>query len=209
MALAGSTSRNEDAEFSDLELIVVSEKRTETSYSVKDNIVIEILSITKDELGKIVSNPASDSWPNWAGLLSNAKVLHGDSEILMAYKKRLNSIRHAEYSRAAKEKLVWILEYANHARNARSRNDLYSAIFYSLWLTNVAGEFVGFLNDSYYAKNVFRSLKEAKRFRLLPENYFELMEAIYVEKSIDKITEMCTELCENCFSLAKDAGISI
>jgi hypothetical protein len=101
------------------------------------------------------------------------------------------------------------LEYSNHVRNARLRGDLYSAIFNSLWLTNVAGEFVGFLNDHYYSKNVFRSLNEAKEFKVLPKNYFELIEGLYVEKNIDKIAEMSIQLCENCFSLGKKYEIRI
>jgi predicted nucleotidyltransferase len=95
VAIAGSTSRGEDKQYSDLELVVLSDKSIEQRFFSRDGTVVEILSTTKDELKDILANLSHYQWPVWAGLVSTARSIYGDSEILEKVRKQLHRIPHS------------------------------------------------------------------------------------------------------------------
>ncbi len=207
--LAGSTARSEDLEYSDLELILVTKESIESTLMLAEGIVVELISITQSDLAKIVSDPSQDNWFFWAGVLSTAKVLSGDPNMLDNFREASENIPLERYSTASKRRLIWMLEHLGHVRNSVLRGDSYAAIFNALWLTDRAGEFVALVNHSFYTKMVARSLDEIKKFRLIPKDYLALMQDIYIEKDLNRITEMAQKLCTNCFGLASENDISL
>jgi hypothetical protein len=74
-------------------------------------------------------------------------------------------------------------------------------------MTNVVGEFTALINFKFFSTNVFRSLIQAREFSLIPNDFFKLMEGIYVEKKLDSLANMTERLCQNCFDLATKTGL--
>ena len=75
-------------------------------------------------------------------------------------------------------------------------------------MTNVVGEFTALINSRFFSTNVFRSLDEARDFSLIPNDFFMLMEGIYVEKEIESLANMTERLYQNCFESAQRIGLS-
>jgi hypothetical protein len=207
VAIGGSLSKEEDLQFSDLDLVVITREKVRTEIRVIEGVVTEYIFATLDDLTKIISDPKEESWSFWASIISRARTILGKDEIIEQLRRDLNNVPREKYEEAAKLKLPLILEYSNHVKNAVLRNDLYSAIFNSLWMTNVVGEFTALINFKFFSTNVFRSLIQAREFSLIPNDFFKLMEGIYVEKKLDSLANMTERLCQNCFDLATKTGL--
>ena len=128
VAIGGSLSREEDLQFSDLDLVVITREKVRTEIRVIEGVVTEYIFVTLDDLIKIVSDPEEESWSFWASIISRAKTILGKNEIIEQLRKDLNNVPQEKYQEAAKMKLPLILEYSNHVKNALLGNDLYTAI---------------------------------------------------------------------------------
>ena len=205
----GSVARNEDREFSDLELIVITRKKIPAWLFVYKDIVVLIHSVTYEDVIKSLSNPDDPWWFGWVGSILYAKKLYGSNELLEKFRKIVCSISSEDYRRAAANRLIWMLEFLNQIKNAYLEKDIYSAITSSLYLRNAAGEFVALLNKSHYCSHVFRSLKEVRKFKKLPERFIELMITLGTSNNLERLYRSAIELWKNCLQIAKANNISL
>ena len=205
----GSVARNEDKEFSDLELIVITKKRIPARLFVYKDIVVLIQSVTYEDVAKSLSNPDDPWWFGWAGSILYAKKLYGSDELLEKFREIVRSISSEDYRRAAANRLIWMLEFLNQIKNAYLERDIYSAITSSLYLRNAAGEFVALLNRRHYRSHVFRSLKEARNFKKLPKRFIQLMITLGTSNNLEILYKSAIELWKNCLQIAKANNISL
>ena len=135
--------------------------------------------------------------------------MYGSNELLEKFRKIVRSISSEDYRRAAANRLIWMLEFLNQIKNAYLEIDIYSAITSSLYLRNAAGEFVALLNKSHYRSHVFRSLKEVRKFKKLPERFIELMITLGTSNNLERLYRSAIELWKDCLQIAKANNISL
>ena len=205
----GSVARNEDKEFSDLVLIVITRRKIPTWFFIYKDIVVLIHCITYEDAVKSLSNPDDPWWFGWVGSILYCEKLYGSDNLLKKLKECVYSISGEDYREAAAKRLIWMLEFLNQIRNAYYERDLYSAISSALYFRNVAGEFVALLNETHYKSHVFRSLEEARNFKKLPKHFFQLMRALGVSNDLETIHKSALELWKNSIQIAKENGINI
>jgi len=205
----GSVARNEDKEFSDLELIVITKKKIPTWLFIYKDIVVLIHSVTYKDAIKSLRSPDDPWWFGWVSCILYAKKLYGSNELLEKFREVVYSISSEAYKQAASNRLIWMLEFLNQVKNAYFEKDVYGAITSSLYLRNAAGEFVALLNESHYKSHVFRSLKEAKKFKKLPRHFIQLMTALGKSNNLETLYKSAIELWRNCLQIAKANNISL
>ena len=72
----------EDLQFSDLDLVVITREEVRTEIRVIEGVVTECIFVTLDDVTKIVSDPGEESWSFWASIISRARTILGKNEII-------------------------------------------------------------------------------------------------------------------------------
>lgn len=173
----GSTSRDEDLQWSDLEMLIVGEdicphlpRRT-----VVAGIAISIRQITENDLIRVLQDPTETfvgTWPFYMGALDTLTVL-GDGEPARQRFLALGRAAPPECFIRQLQSLVpgRLYENAGRIRNllAAASTELLQAVVLE-WLSEIQHH-LGLLNQSWVTHSLVGGIRDTFRFPLLSEGY--------------------------------------
>jgi len=202
----GSVAKEEDMEFSDIDMYVITKNLSFQKYFAYKEIPITIHFKTKKEVLEIIRNVTS-TWPAEVHKFLFPKVLYGSETLLDEFRQIVNKISKKEFQKAASTALIEIFENVGKVRNACKQRNLgrcIEAVWNVVWHAEM---FVALINKKYYEKPGFRSLGEVLKFEKIPEKYCELVKTLWTSKDFDELSTASMELWKNCLKLAKKEGI--
>lgn len=206
VAVYGSVARGEDAEYSDIDMYVVTKNLTSQRYFAYKGIPVTIHFNTKKEVVKAVGKVTS-TWPAEAHQFLSPRTVHGSETFLNELRRIVKRIPKEDFHKAASTALIEIFENVGKTRNACRQKNLgrcIEAVWNVVWHADM---FVALVNRAYYEKPGFRGLEEATKFKKLPLNYGELMKTLWMSRDFNELNNASTQLWENCLELAKREGI--
>jgi hypothetical protein len=206
VAAAGSTTGGKDGEYSDLDMVTVSDEKIGDSRKfIYKDIIAEPFYITRSEAGKIFRDPAGESWQSWMMLIHTSKVIFGDEKLLRELQGHDADIPWEAYAKPAARNLVLMHEFINHIKAVVPYKSLSDELFLSVEFRKLAIEFVALLNKKYYLG--YDWIGEAKSFPQLPANYVQLASKLGASVSGNEILETAVQLLESCKNKAHELGI--
>jgi len=202
VAVYGSVATGEDAEYSDIDMYVVTESLTFQRYFAYKGIPVTIHFKTKREVMETAGKVTSE-WPAEAHRLLSPKILHGSETLTRELRQIVKRIPEEDFHEAASTALIEIFENIGKTRNACKQKNLgrcIEAVWNVVWHSDM---FVALVNRAYYKKPGFRGLEEALKFKKKPANYGELMKTLWKSRDFNELEKASTQLWENCLELAR------
>lgn len=206
----GSTSRNEDTKYSDLEMIFIvkdSSKAKTTEFFYK-GILISLDVEKISDVRKTIEN-VTILWSLQMQRLVNFKVTCGNAKILRKFRERIKKIPDKTFKDAISKELPCLVDTINKMKTNRFLNinketiDVSREILYGI---NLA---IGLLNKKYFTRNYYKNFVEAYSFQKLPIKYKKLVEEIWLCKNANRVIKLCSELMNNYVDLLKSNRIEL
>jgi predicted nucleotidyltransferase len=202
VGIYGSVARNEDNEFSDLEMIVITKKKDFMKHYIYKDTTVTIIGTSFKNAIKMIRK-IDEQWSLRPGYLIHQKIIFGDKKIINKFKKEVESVKENDLKKAAENQISWMYENLNKIKTANKVKSRGKMLFTLTFYTIQANLFVGLLNKYVYIRQGFDALKEAKKLKKLPQNYYKLMMILYENTDLEEITKAASELFNNCQELLK------
>ncbi len=204
----GSTSRNQDTELSDLEMIfITTEDIEDIFFSYKGMPVLLVFRTKEEALGSI--KKMSFMWPMEVSFLLDFLPTYGDKKVINEFKKELSSLKDKDYKKGARNSLIHAYEYFLKIKSSYEKKDKYTLIDATVWCTYFLNMTIAFINKKYFTRSEPQNLDEIKDFGKIPEQYLELADAIWNFNTMDEIYDNIMRLWDVSIGFAKENGIEI
>jgi hypothetical protein len=203
ITLYGSTARETDDQFSDLDMFAIVDNKEDTDlpweFIFQDHTVdfwkMDWMQAKKMASGKQNSSP----WAVSAALFTNGKVLFSRSS---SDKRHYNSL--IEKTQRSKEaNLTQILKNFNFGYShleefkiAKTNNDILTARWSAWQLINKSVRNLSLVNNTFLTKNWGSNLHEVFLFPILPEDYSRLVTVLSTTNNFDEMVEIGQELLQ-------------
>jgi len=198
----GSTARNEDNEFSDLELIVISKNKEFSEHYIHKDMTVTIYGISFKHAIRLIKE-VDEQWSLKSSFLIYQKIIFGDKRIIGKFKEKIKSVKKADLKKAADDQIIYMHENLSKIKSANKFKSRGKMLFALLFYTIQANLLVGLLNKHVFKRQGFDALIEIKNLKILPKDYFKLMMILYESTDLDKITRAASELFNNFMKLLK------
>jgi kanamycin nucleotidyltransferase len=202
----GSVARGEDADYSDIDMYVVTKSLTSQRYFAYKGVPVTIHFKTVKEVLETIRNVTS-TWPAEVHQFLEPKILYGSKKLPMEWKQIAKKIPAEDFYKAASTALIEIYENVGKVKNACKQKNLgrcIEAVWNVVWHADM---FVALLNKTYYGKPGFRGLEEATSFKKTPTNYSKLMKTLWESRNFGELEKASMELLESCLKLANEEGV--
>lgn len=202
IGICGSTARNEDEEFSDLELIVITRRKRFVKDYIIRNVKILEKAIPIRKAIKIIKD-VNMEWPLNLSILLHQKVLIGKKSIIQKFRQEIKETgkRENDFERACRKLNFFMYESLCKIKNAAKSRSTAEMLVPLAFFTIQANLFVGLLNKHIYQRQYFGAFQEAKRLKKLPKEYATLMNILYENKDVNSVEKAAAKLYENCIRL--------
>jgi kanamycin nucleotidyltransferase len=205
--LYGSTSRETDTKWSDLELFVVTKEEIPARYFLVNMIPVTIKTITENRLIAILKNPDKE-WPFYAGLMKNLEVLSGDKEAPKRYFEKAMNVPENKFINAAKKNASeFVFESCGRIFSCVARknyDDIFCAVIETLLEMRTV---LCLLNHSFVNRDYFEGIKETFKFKKIPKNYPVLSTKLWQSRDPFEIARYARELLNNYVNMLKEERI--
>ena len=201
----GSTARATDTPWSDLELLIVVQDGStlECQHFIYCGTSVGYEVIGKSELERHLVTPTV-KWPYWMGVLSVLKVLCGDPELVEAWLDSGKSVPEEKFKKVVEKNLPdFVVESYGRILSCRERNNAYDitcAVLEVLFEMNVV---LCLLNRSWVTHDYYYGITESFSFPRVPEDYKDLVSALWASRTIKEIVPLAEKLVENFWELLK------
>lgn len=208
----GSTARNTDTEYSDLEMLFIvrneSEARTlKFAYKSMPIIVLvrKICDVEKD-----IEEIELD-WPLKMGTLFNMKITCGDRDILQRFRKQLERVPQERFNEFIARKTPICYEGLGRLKAVKIRKNTYEV---GLFVAEVLFEFnllVAIFNREFVNHDYLGGLEEAFRFKNLPKDYEKTVRQLFnwTNLSLDEIIGLTEKFVRNFIEFTTENGIKL
>jgi len=202
IAVYGSVARNEDKKFSDTELVVITKNKTGPRTIVYRGATAFVEYKTKkavlDSLRKI-----GMFWPIETSQVLVAIPLYDPHGLFDEFKRVVKSAksRNKQFRTAEGEVLTWTSEDIDKVRNAYQSKDL-GGMRYGLGETIFMINALIALFNKTHMRHGPAFLEDAKRFRILPKNYYPLMRKLWYSTDIEELYSSTIKLWRNTLKMA-------
>ncbi len=207
----GSAAWGRDTEWSDLELqfVVRTGSRARGRHTTLRGIAVGYRVTEEGALEEILTAP-SLKWPFYMGVLSVLKVLYGDPERVQAWLRLGQSVAQ-EKSRAALEATLPELIVESYGRifSCRERGNTMDIGHAVIEVLDEINQALCLLNGRWIAHDYYQGFVDAFAFPKLPEDYRELVNALWTARAIEEIVPLATRLVGNFRRLLAQEGIPI
>ncbi len=192
----GSLARGEATEFSDLDMVVITDGASYNRSFVLQERPFEIWSMTLEECEKIITTP-SISWGVATALFFRNKVLYGDQSILDQLRRLYDSLDMQPFIQFCAGRLVVFADILGKVRNATRSGDLLYARWATHCLANDAAGMVAMINKKYYLNQWGKHLPEILECEILPKDFERCYQILWLcsdfEELISAIQSMYVE----------------
>ena len=197
IGIFGSVARNEDDDYSDLELVAITKNRGFFRLYILRNIVVLELGVTIKNALKMIRK-VDEEWSLRPGFLIHQKIIFGDKSVINKFKNEVRKINEKDLRKAANKIIVWMYDNLNKIRNANKSKNRAKMLVPLAFYTIHANLLVGLLNKHIYKRQYFEALEEAKNLKKLPKDYYKHMKILYESSDLEKISRTATDLYNNC-----------
>lgn len=207
----GSTARATDTEWSDLELqfVVRTGSPARTRHFIYRGIAVLLEVTDQGTLEEILTAP-SLKWPFYMGVLSVLKVLYGDQERVQAWLRLGQSVPQEKFSAALEAVLPeLIVESYGRIFSCRERGNTMDIGHAVIEVLDEINQALCLLNGRWITHDYYQGFVDAFAFPKLPEDYRELVNALWTARAIEEIVPLATRLVGNFQRLLAQEGIRI
>ncbi len=205
ITLYGSTARNQDKKYSDIEFNVFTKrpiKLKSKEYLFKEIVIGIYVDTIKDKYKKI--EDVGWLWPLEMAAFTNNKLLYGDKNLLPKIQNKINSISLKRRMKSVEEFLPSLIEVLNKVRQT---NNIYNLTEYSREILYQVNQGVAHINKSIFTRNYYDNWKPVFQYSKLPKNYESLVHSIFLCKEPKKMKHLLHELVENHIEFLERDGI--
>jgi predicted nucleotidyltransferase len=202
IGIYGSVARNEDDEFSDLEMIAIIKRKEFFKHYFFKGIIVSIDGLTFKNAIKTVRKVDCE-WSLKSSKLLYQKIIYGNKSIINKFDREIKSVKDSDLRKAAEEQISWMFDSLSKIKNANKTKNLGKMLVPVAFYTIQVNLFIGILNKYIYKRQYFDSIEEAKNLKKLPKNYYKLMMILYTSTDLDKVTKAATQLFNNCSELLR------
>jgi predicted nucleotidyltransferase len=198
----GSTARNEDEKYSDLEMVFIvkdSSKARTVEFYYKDILIsLDVLEIS--EVKKSIKN-VDIMWPLRMARLFSLQITCGDKKILHNFHNMVKKIPKRKFKNTIQENVYHIKDGLNKIKTNKSLRDKRQAIAVAKEILYGINLSVALLNKKYFTRNFYYNFPEAYKFKKLPKDYKKLVEEIWLCTDVNKLFILNTKLINNFLEL--------
>ncbi len=208
----GSTARNTDTEYSDLEMLFIvrnGSKAENFDFAYKGMPVIvlvkKVADVEKDikEIGL--------HWPLKMGTLFNLKVTCGNKNILKRFRKQLEKVPQKKFNEFIARKAPLCYEGLGRLKAVKIRGNIHEV---GLFVAEVLWEFnllVAVFNREFINHDYFGGFNEAFRFKKLPKDYEKTVKKLFnwTNLSLNEVISLTEEFVRNFVEFMAENGIKL
>lgn len=208
----GSTAKNTDTEFSDLEMLFLvsnGSKARSFNFAYKGmpvGVLVEKVADVEKDIKEV-----EVEWPLKMGRLFNMKLTYGDKALLERFRKTLKSVPTEKFNKCIAKETALCYEGLGRLKSVKVRMNTYET---GLFVAEVLFELnllVAVLNREFINHDYLRGLFEAFKFKKLPKNYEKIACKLlnWNNLSLDETIQLAQELVHNFVEFATENGIKI
>jgi len=204
----GSSARGEATEFSDLDMMVITDSISYSRSFVLKERPVDIWSMTLDECEKLITTP-SISWGVAITLFFQNKVLYGDQSILNRLRQLYDSLDPQSFIRFCANTLVYFAEILGKVESAAKERDLIYARWASMDLANTAAGMIAMINKKYYLNQWGKHLPEALRCKILPKDFERCYQILWLSSDFEELISAIRRLSTEFERILRELGAKI
>jgi len=208
----GSTAKNTDTEYSDLEMFFVvknGSKARSFNFAYKGipvGVFVEKVADIERHIKEV-----DIEWPLRMGGLFNMKITCGDKANLERFRKMLESVPQEKFDACIAKETALCYEGLGRLKAVKIRKNTYET---GLFVAEVLHEFnllVAILNREFINHDYLGGLFEAFKFKKLPKDYEKIARKLFnwTNLSLDEIVSFAQEFVQNFVQFASENGIKI
>jgi hypothetical protein len=209
--LYGSTARNTDTPWSDLELLYIVESGdpAEDLNALYHGIAVGARVYTVTGMEKIITHP-DGRWPMTMGILSALEILQGDPSLVDRWLEMGRAVPKESFTLAL-QRLVptLVFESCGRIRSCAmrgNREDLSAAILETELEMNTA---LCLLNRRWVQHDYFAGLLDVLAFPILPKDYARWAPALWNARDLATAAALADRLLASYVELIAEQGIAI
>lgn len=206
--LCGSTARGEDHDYSDIEILFITQNNANLKSrefllgDINIALAFERLQDVEKRLKRV-----DFYWPLEISRYFCFKRLWGDEKALQRFHQIIKSLPDKKFEQTLKESIPHTLDLLNKIRNARREKSLPDAIEYVRELLYAINLSLGLLNRKYFTKNYYKNFLDSFAFKKLPLNYEEVVKKLWISKKLEEMANLSEKLINNYLELLKKDGL--
>jgi hypothetical protein len=208
----GSTAKNTDTEYSDLEMFFVvknGSKAKSFNFAYKRIPIFVFVDKAADVERDI--KEVDIEWPLKMGRLFNMKITCGDKAILERFRKMLENVPKEKFDRCVAKETVLCYEGLGRLKAVKKRKNTYET---GLFVAEVLNEFnllLAIMNKEFINHDYLGGLQEAFKFKKLPKNYEKIARNLFnwTTLSLDETLNLAQEFVHNFVEFAAENGIKV
>jgi len=204
----GSLARGEDTEFSDLDMVVITDGAPYHRSFILQERPFEIWSMTLEECEKIITTP-STSWGVATALFFQNRVLYGDQSILDPLKQLYDSLDMQPFIQSCADTLVYFAEILGKVRSAAKDRDLIYARWASFDLANTVAGMVAMINKKYYLNQWGKHLPEILQCKMLPKGFKRCYQTLWLSSDFEELISTIRHLYAEFEQILRGLGARI
>ena len=207
VCIQGSTAHNEDREYSDLEMVVITKGESDTDFYqlVYEGIVVEIEFISEKDVRRIAAS-ADRNWPFSADGWINCLSMHDEKQLLPEVAVLTANPAEKNIETSMRRAMTEMCEDLGKIRNFASAKEHNMVRFMSPFIAYNAARFLSLLNRQYY-NGTRNLLTKPKEFEKLPEHFWDDYPALLtVSLDAEELIKRSERLYKNCYDLWRKQG---
>ena len=204
----GSMARGEATEFSDLDMVVITDGVSYHRSFILQGRPVEIWSMTLNECEKLITTP-SISWGVAITLFFRNKVLYGDQSILDRLQQLYDSLDPQPFIQFCADRLVAFADILGKVRSAARDGDLIYARWASHCLANEAAGIIAMINKRYYLNQWGKHLPEIMECKILPKEFKHCYQTLWLGSDFDELISAIRHLYTEFESILQELGAKI
>ena len=209
-AVYGSTARGTDTPWSDLELWFVTEDgaSAQGQQFLYRGIAAGYEVHPRSELERALSKPTSH-WPFYMGVLSVLHVLHGDAGLVGRWLALGRSAPEEGFRELLRARLPGLVhESYGRILSCQARGNLHDIGANVIEVLYEMKEALCLLNRRWVTHDYYQGYQETFGFPFLPDDYQELVDALWYASQTDEIVPLAKRLFANYVRLLEAHGLS-
>ncbi|MEF8874524.1 MAG: nucleotidyltransferase domain-containing protein [Candidatus Thermoplasmatota archaeon] len=204
----GSVARCDDDEYSDIDIIVITEKEVdedEGGFLFQDRPVNHVVK-SFDEAERTLSE-VNFSWPWAVSQQVDFEVLMGEREVKKELRAKIEDISEERCKETIRKQLPEIhAAFLKAKRNHKKEDHQNLVVVVHDCLNAIAGS-LALLNQEYFKRNYFHRARETLDYEKTPDDYQELFEKTTNFKEPEEMFKGLEELFANFLKLLEKEGI--
>lgn len=204
----GSLTRGEATEFSDLDILVITDGVTYVKSFVLKGRPVEIWSLTIEECEKIITTP-STSWGVAVTLFFKNEVLYGEPSILKRLQQLYDSLDMQPFIQFCADKLVSFADILGKIQSAARNRNLIYARWATMCLANDAAGIVAMINKRYYLNQWGKHLSEILKCEILPRDFERCYQILWLSSDFEEMISAARHLYVEFQRILRELGAKV